>query len=62
MTLTLSRHSTSFAPRGKTTTSHGQPFLGLLAVQIPHAPFGEIATLPDWDKAYAQDPSLSIAR
>ena len=34
----------------------GQPFFGLLAVQIPHAPFREIATLPDWDEAYANDP------
>jgi arylsulfatase A-like enzyme len=33
----------------------GQPFFGLLATQIPHAPFGEIATLPEWDKAYAKD-------
>ena len=33
----------------------GQPFFGLLAVQIPHAPFGEIADLPDWDKAYEGD-------
>ena len=35
-----------------------QPFFGLLAVQIPHAPFGEIAKLPDWDKAYAKDPKF----
>lgn len=34
----------------------GQPFHGLLAVQIPHAPFGEISSLPDWDKAYMDDP------
>jgi arylsulfatase A-like enzyme len=34
----------------------GQPFFGLLAVQIPHAPFGEISALPDWDRAYADDP------
>ncbi|QDV45486.1 Arylsulfatase [Stieleria neptunia] len=34
----------------------GQPFFGLLAVQIPHAPFGEIERLPDWDHAYANDP------
>ena len=34
----------------------GKPFFGLLAVQIPHAPFGEVAKLPDWDKAYAEDP------
>ena len=34
----------------------GEPFFGLLAVQIPHAPFDEIATLPEWDQAYAEDP------
>ena len=34
----------------------GQPFFGLLAVQIPHAPFAEISQLPDWDKAYDDDP------
>lgn len=33
----------------------GQPFFGLLAVQIPHAPFDEISKLPQWDKAYAND-------
>ncbi len=33
----------------------GNPFFGLLAVQIPHAPFDEVAKLPDWDKAYAND-------
>ena len=30
----------------------GQPFFGLLAVQIPHAPFAEITQLPEWDIAY----------
>jgi arylsulfatase A-like enzyme len=34
----------------------GQPFFGLLACQIPHAPFGEIASLPEWDAEYANDP------
>ncbi|MDF1863105.1 MAG: sulfatase-like hydrolase/transferase [Verrucomicrobiales bacterium] len=34
----------------------GDPFFGLLAVQIPHAPFDEIATLPGWDEAYEDDP------
>lgn len=34
----------------------GQPFFGLLAVQIPHAPFDEVAKLPNWDQAYADDP------
>ena len=33
-----------------------QPFFALLAVQIPHAPFAEITRLPEWDKAYADDP------
>jgi arylsulfatase A-like enzyme len=37
----------------------GQPFFGLLAVQIPHAPFGEIAKLPEWSKAYENDPHFS---
>ncbi|MEM0927425.1 MAG: sulfatase/phosphatase domain-containing protein, partial [Planctomycetota bacterium] len=34
----------------------GQPFHGLLAVQIPHAPFDEITKLPDWDREYVGDP------
>ena len=42
--------------QGQNYNKTGQPFLGLLAVQIPHAPFDEIATLPEWDKAYADDP------
>lgn len=37
----------------------GQPFFGLLAVQIPHAPFGEITSLPQWDAAYEDDPHFS---
>lgn len=36
-------------------TSTGQPFFGLLAVQVPHGPFGDVAELPDWNKAYAED-------
>lgn len=32
----------------------GQPFIGLLAVQIPHAPFDEISQLPEWDRAYRE--------
>ncbi len=36
-----------------------QPFFGLFAAQIPHAPFGEIARLPEWDEAYADDPHFS---
>ncbi len=42
--------------QGQNYNKTGQPFHGLLAVQIPHAPFGEIATLPAWDDAYADDP------
>lgn len=34
----------------------GQPFIGVLAVQIPHAPFAEVSTLPEWDAAYRNDP------
>lgn len=34
----------------------GQPFFGLLAGQIPHAPFHELEQLPDWDKAYRDMP------
>ena len=30
----------------------GKPFFGLVAFQVPHAPFGEIAQLPKWDEAY----------
>lgn len=40
---------------GQNYNQTGQPFFGLLAVQIPHAPFGEITRLPDWDKAYEGD-------
>ncbi|NNE93779.1 MAG: sulfatase-like hydrolase/transferase, partial [Verrucomicrobiales bacterium] len=36
-----------------------KPFFGLLAVQIPHAPFDEIAVLPGWDSAYADDPHFA---
>ena len=42
--------------QGQNYYKAGQPFLGLLAVQIPHAPFGEIEALPEWDQAYAKDP------
>ncbi len=34
----------------------GQPFFGLIAFQVPHAPFGEIAQLPKWDEAYKNQP------
>lgn len=42
--------------QGQEYNISGQPFFGLLAVQIPHAPFQEIATLPEWDRAYEDDP------
>ncbi|MEM9158467.1 MAG: sulfatase-like hydrolase/transferase [Verrucomicrobiota bacterium] len=29
----------------------GQPFLGVLAVQVPHSPFDEVEQLPEWDAA-----------
>lgn len=41
--------------QGRNYNKSGQPFFGLFAAQIPHAPFGEIAKLPGWDKAYAGD-------
>ena len=41
--------------QGQNFNQTGQPFFGLLAVQIPHAPFGEIASLPEWDNAYSND-------
>lgn len=37
----------------------GQPFFGLLAVQIPHAPFQEITQLPEWDRDYSDDPHFT---
>ena len=37
----------------------GKPFFGLLAVQIPHAPFAEISQLPEWDQAYKDDPHFA---
>ncbi|GAB5559894.1 MAG: hypothetical protein SynsKO_15410 [Synoicihabitans sp.] len=37
----------------------GRPFFGLFAAQVPHAPFDEIAKLPEWDAAYRDQPSLS---
>ncbi|MCS7469740.1 sulfatase-like hydrolase/transferase [Stieleria sp. ICT_E10.1] len=42
--------------QGQHYNRSGRPFFGLLAVQIPHAPFGEIERLPEWDQAYADDP------
>lgn len=37
----------------------GKPFFGLLAVQVPHAPFGEIEQLPEWDRDYRDLPFFS---
>ena len=34
----------------------GQPFFGLFAAQIPHAPFKEVVKLPNWDQAYKDKP------
>ena len=45
--------------QGQKYNNTGQPFFGLLAVQIPHAPFAEIATLPEWDSAYKGDRHFS---
>lgn len=42
--------------QGVNYNASGQPFFGLLAVQIPHAPFGDITALPEWNKAYENDP------
>ncbi len=42
--------------QAKSYRKDGKPFFGLLAVQIPHAPFDEIAKLPGWESAYADDP------
>lgn len=47
--------------RAQGTRNHesGQPFFGILAAQIPHAPFNQISTLPGWDSAYASDPQFA---
>lgn len=37
----------------------GQPFFGLFAAQVPHAPFDEVEVLPEWDAAYRDQPNLS---
>jgi arylsulfatase A-like enzyme len=42
--------------QGRNFNATGQPFFGLLAVQVPHAPFKEIEQLPEWDKAYRELP------
>lgn len=52
-------HALDFVRKGgQNYNKTRQPFFGLLAVQIPHAPFGEIAKLPDWDKEYRNDPKF----
>ena len=45
--------------QGQNYRASGQPFFGLLAVQIPHAPFDEISALPEWNREYAQDPKFA---
>lgn len=45
--------------QGQSYHQSGKPFFGLLAVQIPHAPFTEITRLPDWGEAYADDPHFA---
>jgi len=45
--------------QGMNYNKTGQPFCGILAAQIPHAPFDDVATLPNWDKAYADDPHFT---
>ncbi|MCB1129676.1 MAG: sulfatase-like hydrolase/transferase [Verrucomicrobiae bacterium] len=39
--------------QGQNYNATGQPFFALFSVQTPHTPYGDIATLPDWDAAYA---------
>ncbi|MCH7226875.1 sulfatase-like hydrolase/transferase [Haloferula sp. A504] len=39
--------------QAQTYHSTGQPFFGLLAVQVPHSPYAEISQLPNWDAAYS---------
>lgn len=45
--------------QGQNYNKTGQPFFGLLACQIPHAPFGEVAKLPKWNDAYAKDANFA---
>ncbi len=45
--------------QAKSNRETGKPFFGLLAVQIPHAPFDEISVLPGWDQDYSKDPHFS---
>ncbi|MDF1814234.1 MAG: sulfatase-like hydrolase/transferase [Verrucomicrobiales bacterium] len=43
----------------KNYIENGTPFFGLLAVQVPHAPFNEIMKLPEWDSAYQNDEKFT---
>ena len=36
-----------------------EPFFGLFAAQIPHAPFAEVQKLPNWDQDYGDKPFFS---
>lgn len=44
---------------GQRYNEAGTPFFGLLAVQIPHAPFAEIEQLPEWNRAYSNRPEFA---
>ena len=44
--------------QAKTYRASGKPFFGLLALQVPHAPYDEIAQLPDWDQACRKQPGF----
>lgn len=37
----------------------GQPFFALLAGQVPHSPYDDIISLPDWTGAYAGDAAFA---
>ncbi len=37
----------------------GTPFFALLAAQIPHGPYGDIASLPKWDEFYHGDAQFA---
>ncbi len=45
--------------QAKRYSEKGEPFFGLLAVQVPHAPFDEIQQLPEWNKDYKTQPGFS---
>ncbi|MEM9017009.1 MAG: sulfatase-like hydrolase/transferase [Verrucomicrobiota bacterium] len=49
-------HCLDFVRAGaKAYQESGTPFFGILAVQIPHAPFDEIEAIPEWDEAYKEE-------